>query len=94
MQKTVKQPTSPVIKQVPKYQPPDHLKDDIVWELFKMLLIAGLPTLLVFYTFEAFIPFGAQEESYRKRCDEAGGFVSFVNQEKMCIKKDGLIKIE
>lgn len=92
MQKIGKQQSRP--KQVLGYQPPNHLEDDFLWELFKLTVIAGLPTLLLFYTFEIFIPFGEQVKLYEKKCTEKGGYVYSVNQERACLEKDAIIKIE
>jgi hypothetical protein len=92
MQKTQKpQPVRPA----PKFVPPNHLNDDFGWEFFKILAVAGIPTLIFFYAFEVFIPFGEMVERYERLCTEKGGVVFNVsNQERTCIKKDAFIKIE
>ncbi len=93
MQKTEK----PQPKSLPnKYVPEDHSKDDydFFWELFKLVLISGLPVLILFYSVEVFIPFVQNAERYDKKCLEKGGIVYTANHEIICLKKDAIIKIE
>jgi len=92
MQKT--QAPQPKTKALP-FKAPDHSGDDFLWEFFKVLLIAGTPTLLLFYTFEIFIPFHQAADRFEKKCIEKGGFVYNLEPQKTsCLKKDIVIKIE
>jgi hypothetical protein len=76
------------------YVPENHLDLDFGWELFKLASISGFPVAILFYAIEIFIPFVDNAKLYEKKCIEKDGYVYTISQDKICLKKDSIIKIE